>query len=338
MGKPVIELEGLRKEYKPPFKWKWRKVAPWWVTLYELLKRPKIAAVDGITLDVHEGESFGFLGPNGAGKTTTIRVLMGLIKASGGRAKIFGEPVPSQAAQRRIGFLPEAPYFYDYLNVEELLDLVGRLFGQGQRARRKRADQLIEQVGLGHARRQPMKKFSKGMLQRAGLAQALMNDPDLVVFDEPMSGLDPVGRKEVRDIIQSLRDRGKTVFFSSHILADVEMICDRVAIIGHGRLHEVGTIRELVRDSVAATEVVLHLDGEIADEVVGRLAEVGQSHRKREDDLYVVLGPEADVGAFLSESISAGLKIVSVTPRHETLEDVFIRSAASIETEEDGES
>jgi ABC-2 type transport system ATP-binding protein len=161
-----------------------------------------------------------------------------------------------------------------------------------------------------------------------------MNDPDLVVFDEPMSGLDPVGRKEVRDIIQSLRDSGKTVFFSSHILADVEMICDRVAIIGEGRLHEIGTIRELVKDSVVTTEVVLHPSEQVADADLMRIAELGQSHRQREDDLSVVLGADADVAAFLTEAIAAGLKVISVTPHHETLEDVFIRAAGRGEEDE----
>ena len=180
-----------------------------------------------MTFSVERGQIFGFVGPNGAGKTTTIRTLMGLIRPTGGAATILGHAIPSRAARAQVGFLPESPYFYDYLTVGELLDLAGRLFGVPRDARKKRADELIERVGLGRARTQSLKKFSKGMLQRAGLAQALMNDPELVVLDEPMSGLDPIGRKEVRDLILELRDQGKTVFFSSHILTDIEAIADQ---------------------------------------------------------------------------------------------------------------
>jgi len=306
LSEAVIELKDLRKSYRTP------------------LRQKKVEAVRGISLEVRAGEIFGFLGPNGAGKTTTIRVLMGLIKASSGSAKIFGHEVPSRAARRRLGFLPESPYFYDYLTVVELLDLTGRLFGQRRSERRRRAGGLIERVGLSHATKMPLKKFSKGMLQRAGLAQALMNDPELVVFDEPMSGLDPVGRKEVRDIIQGLRDAGKTVFFSSHILADVEMICDRVAILTKGTLHDIGTIRELVKDTLLATEVVLRSD---AEDVLGALEAEVQLARRRPGELFVTLGPELDVDAYLARARDLGARLVSVTPRHETLEDVFIRSA-----------
>jgi len=307
LSEAVIELRDLRKSYRTP------------------LRQKKVEAVRGISLEVRAGEIFGFLGPNGAGKTTTIRVLMGLIKASGGSARIFGHDVPSRDARRRLGFLPESPYFYDYLTVVELLDLVGRLFGQGRRERRRRAGELIERVGLAHATKMPLKKFSKGMLQRAGLAQALMNDPELVVFDEPMSGLDPVGRKEVRDLIQGLRDAGKTVFFSSHILADVEMICDRVAILTKGTLHDIGTIRELVKDTLLATEVVVRIDA--ADDVLAALEGEANVARRRPGELFVSLGPDIDVDGYLSRARELGGRVISVTPRHETLEDVFIRSA-----------
>ena len=219
----VIAVEKLSKEFKTGVR----------------LKR--VRAVVDATFEVRPGEVFGFVGPNGAGKTTTIRTLMGLIRPSSGRCLVFGQPVPSRQARARLGFLPETPYFYDYLTVGELLDLAGRLFGLPHGVRKKRADELIEKVGLTRARTQPLKKFSKGMLQRAGLAQALMNDPELVVLDEPMSGLDPIGRKEVRDLILELRDQGKTVFFSTHILSDVEAITDRVAIIVKGELREHGT-------------------------------------------------------------------------------------------------
>jgi len=209
LSDPAIVVRDLRKTFRTPF------------------RRKKVEALRGVTFTVERGQIFGFVGPNGAGKTTTIRTLMGLIKPTAGSVSILGEPIPSRAARRRVGFLPEAPYFYDYLTVGELLDLAGRLFGMPAAARKRRADELIEKVGLGRARAQSLKKFSKGMLQRAGLAQALMNDPEVVVLDEPMSGLDPIGRKEVRDLILELRDQGKTVFFSTHILTDVEAITCR---------------------------------------------------------------------------------------------------------------
>jgi len=219
----VIDVRELRKTYRTPF------------------RRKKVEALRGISFSVQRGHIFGFVGPNGAGKTTTIRTLMGLIRPSGGSATILGHKIPSRAARAKVGFLPESPYFYDYLTIGELLDLAGRLFGLDGAARKKRADELIERVGLGRARTQSLKKFSKGMLQRAGLAQALMNDPEVVVLDEPTSGLDPIGRKEVRDLILELRDNGKTVLFSSHILTDIEAIADQVAIVARGALQSTGT-------------------------------------------------------------------------------------------------
>jgi ABC-2 type transport system ATP-binding protein len=214
----VITVTDLAKTYRTPF------------------RRRRVDALKGVSFTVARGEVFGFLGPNGAGKTTTIRCLMGLCAITGGKAEILGAPVPSRAARQRMGFLPEQPYFYDYLTVSELLDLGGRLAGMAAADRRARADKLIVRVGLDHARGLALKKFSKGMLQRAGLALALINDPELVVLDEPMSGLDPIGRKEVRDLILEERDAGKTVFFSSHILSDVESLCDRVAICVGGKI------------------------------------------------------------------------------------------------------
>jgi ABC-2 type transport system ATP-binding protein len=305
----VIDVRDLKKTYRAPF------------------SRRKVPALHGISFSVDEGEIFGFLGPNGAGKTTTIRILMGLIAPSGGRATLFGHDIPSRRARARLGFLPESPYFYDYLTVAELLDLAGRLFGMSAADRRARAEELIATVGLEHARRTPMKKYSKGMLQRAGIAQALMNDPDLVVLDEPMSGLDPVGRKEVRDIILSLRDRGKTVFFSSHILADVETICDRVAIVVRGEVHDVGRLSELVQDTSLGTDVVLRIDG-VDESALEALEATCEAARRREGELVATLSPDVDTDELLARAREAGAKIISVAPRHETLEDLFIRRAA----------
>jgi ABC-2 type transport system ATP-binding protein len=250
---------------------------------------------------------------------------MGLVRPTGGKDSLLGEPAPSRAARARVGFLPEAPYVYDYLTVGELLDLAGRLFGLPAAVRRRRADELIERVGLADARAQSLKRFSKGMLQRAGLAQALMNDPELVVLDEPMSGLDPIGRKEVRDLILELRDRGKTVFFSTHILSDVETITDRVAIIARGQLQAHGPAAELVGKAVLAVEVAVRLPAEIdAGPLTGDAAKV----RRIGDELSLTLPADADVDAWLARAHAAGAKVISVAPRHETLEELFLRAVA----------
>ena len=311
MSVPAIEVRDLRKTYRTPF------------------ARKKVEALRGVTFTVETGHIFGFVGPNGAGKTTTIRTLMGLIKPSGGAASLLGHPIPSRAARAKVGFLPEAPYFYDYLTVPELLDLAGRLFGVPHAVRLKRADALIERVGLGRARNQSLKKFSKGMLQRAGLAQALMNDPELVVLDEPMSGLDPIGRKEVRDLILELRDQGKTVFFSTHILSDVEAITDRVAIIARGQLQAHGTPAELVAKTIQGVELMVRL---AADVDPGELVTGADKVRRIGDELSLMLPASADVDAWLQRAHAAGAKVISVSPRHETLEDLFMREIASADS------
>jgi ABC-2 type transport system ATP-binding protein len=277
--------------------------------------RKKVRAVDDVSFTVEKNEIFGFLGPNGAGKTTTLKMLMGLIFPSAGQARIFGLPIANREAKRRLGFLPENPYFYDYLSGEELLDLMGHLFGLARAERRKRARALLERVGLGRAGAMglSLRKYSKGMLQRLGLAQALINDPELVVLDEPMSGLDPIGRKEIRDLIVELKREGKTVLFSTHILSDAELICDRVAIVVGGRMRDVGHLEELLSPRLLHTELVLEKDGTVEP---------------------LRLGPEADVDAALKEALTAGKKIVSVTPRRESLEDLFVRevdAAARVE-------
>jgi ABC-2 type transport system ATP-binding protein len=293
------------------------------------LRRKKVEALRGVTFSVQRGQIFGFVGPNGAGKTTTIRTLMGLLRPTSGSAKILGHPIPSRAARQRLGFLPESPYFYDYLTVGELLDLAGRLFGLSRGVRRRRADELIERVGLARARSQSLKKFSKGMLQRAGLAQALMNDPELVVLDEPMSGLDPIGRKEVRDLIVELREQGKTVFFSSHILSDVEAIADEIAIIARGQLQSQGTPTELIQRSVLGVDIVVRI---AADVDVAGLTDGASRVRRVGDELSLTLASNADVDAWLAAARDKGAKVVAVTPRHETLEDLFMREIASADT------
>jgi ABC-2 type transport system ATP-binding protein len=303
---PAIDVRDLRKTYRTPF------------------ARKKVEALRGVTFTVERGTIYGFVGPNGAGKTTTIRTLMGLIRPSGGSATILGHPIPSRAARFKLGFLPESPYFYDYLTVGELLDLAGRLFGVPHAERKKRADELIDRVGLGRARGQSLKKFSKGMLQRAGLAQALMNDPELVVLDEPMSGLDPIGRKEVRDLILELRDKGKTVFFSSHILTDIEAIADHVAIVARGQLTAQGTPAQLIERASLGTDVTIRIAGDVDD-----LTQGATRVRRTGDELSLTLAPDADVDAWLARVRDKGGKVISVAPRHETLEDLFLRRIAS---------
>src|SRR3954453_6721891 len=226
---PALATYDLTKEYALGF---WRK-------------RPYLA-LDRLTLAVEPGEVFGFLGPNGAGKTTTLKLLMRLVFPTAGRAELLGKPLGDVTVRRRIGYLPEHPYFYDYLTAEELLSYFAGLFGYDGAERRRRVARLLDEVGIGAERRLQLRKFSKGMLQRLGIAQALVNDPELVISDEPMSGLDPLGRKEIRDLIVELKHEGKTVLFSTHILSDVELVCDRVAMIVGGRMRDVGPLQRLL--------------------------------------------------------------------------------------------
>ncbi len=302
----AIEVSDLKKTYRTPF------------------RRKKVEALRGVSFQVEHGKIFGFVGPNGAGKTTTIRTLMGLIRPTGGSAKILGHAIPSREARAQVGFLPETPYFYDYLTVGELLDLAGRLFGVPHGLRKRRADELIERVGLDRARTQSLKKFSTGMLQRAGLAQALMNDPAVVVLDEPTSGLDPIGRKEVRDLILELRAQGKTVFFSSHILTDIEAIADQVAIVARGQIQAQGTPGELVQRAVLGIDVTLRAPA-AAD---AELAESASRVHRTGEELTLTLPADVDLDAWLAKARDKGAKLVSVTPRHETLEDLFLRRIA----------
>ena len=285
--------------------------------------RKRVDAVRGVSFSVRRGEIFGFLGPNGAGKTTTLKMLMGLIFPSRGRAEILGRVVPDRQAKRRIGYLPETPYFYEYLTPEEFLDFAGALCDLPAAVRRKRADALLARVGLDHARGRPLRKFSKGMLQRIGIAQALVGDPEIVVLDEPMTGLDPLGRKDIRDLILELGRAGKTVMFSTHILPDVEMTCDRVAIVAGGRLRSVGTLASLLSPRVLSTEVVLRPGASPPS--------LPEGARRLPGDgvLAIELPAGADVDGYLRAALAAGAAVVSVAPRRESLEDLFVRQAAA---------
>lgn len=288
--------------------------------------RPPFVALDGLSLTVGRGEIFGFLGPNGAGKTTTLKILMGLVRATSGTALLLGQPAGDVETRRRIGFLPESPYFYDYLTAEEFLSFYGQLAGLDRAAIVQRVTDLLSLVGLADARTRQLRKFSKGMLQRIGLAQALIHDPELVILDEPMTGLDPVGRKQVRDLILSLRDRGKTIFFSTHILHDVEMICDRVGIVMKGRLLASGRVDELVRqDHTQSVEIVcqqIKTEGNaFIHSLATRVLQQGQQC------LIVLPSPEA-VDAVVGEIRRQGGRLLSVTPHKASLEDLFFQEAA----------
>ena len=286
----------------------------------------------GRTFEVEPGEVFGFLGPNGAGKTTTMKMLMGLIHPSGGTAKLLGLKIGDLEAKRRIGYLPENPYFYDYLSATEYLHMVGRIYGLDRAERDKRASALLERVGLAMAKTRAMRSYSKGMLQRAGLAQALMGDPELVVLDEPMSGLDPIGRRQVRELMLELRDQGKTVFFSTHILADANLMCDRVAIIVKGKLRDVGPLGELLSPKVHHFEVLWQGEASLRDKLRAEFAgEAGEpdAHASSSEGEVYVASEQARLDRFVVAVVEGGGQITSVTPQRETLEELFVRDAGA---------
>jgi len=283
----------------------------------------RVTAVDGLSLEVRRGEVFGFLGPNGAGKTTTLKILMGLIYPTSGQAQLFGREVGDPVAKARLGFLPESPYFYDYLTSREFLEFYGHLFGLWGAVLAKRVDELLELVGMTHAKDLQLRKFSKGMLQRVGVAQALINDPELVVLDEPMSGLDPIGRKEVRDLILRLKESGKTVLFSSHILHDAEVLCDRVAMILKGRLVACGRVTDLL-DQGASHQVELVVD-RLSPEGLDHLRPLTDKVVMQGDRMLVVLKSQQHVGGALEIIRAAKASLVSLTPQKGSLEDLFIR-------------
>jgi ABC-2 type transport system ATP-binding protein len=305
----AIETERLTKDYAVGF---WRK--------------RQYRALDQLTLQVGSGEVFGFLGPNGAGKTTTLKLLLQLIYPTAGRAAILGKPVGDTSVRRRIGYLPENPYFYDHLTAEELLVYFASLFGFDGIERRARASKLLDLVGIGGERRLQLRKFSKGMLQRVGLAQALVNDPELVFLDEPMSGLDPLGRRQVRALILELRDRGCTVFFSSHILADAEALCSRVAVLAGGRLVAAGRLAEILAFEVRAWElVVAGLGAAHLERLAGRISKWTEIADGR---YSIELPRESNPERLAADLVASGAELVSLNPVRETLEDFFMKHVA----------
>ena len=285
-------------------------------------------ALDRITIDVAPGDVFGFLGPNGAGKTTTLKLLMQLVFPTSGEAEILGRPVGDIAVRRRIGYLPENPYFYDHLTAEELLEYYGRLFGMPPADRRRRIPATLDRLGIGAERRMPLRKYSKGMLQRVGIAQAILNDPDVLFLDEPMSGLDPLGRRDVRALMLELRDQGRTIFFSSHILSDAEALCSRVAIVAKGRLAAAGALAELREFAVQGWELVM---AGVPPAALERLRPRARRILAIAGDRYVIeLPPDGRPEETLRELAAAGATTVSLNPLRETLEDVFVRRVAEM--------
>jgi ABC-2 type transport system ATP-binding protein len=297
----AIEIQGLEKSYKTGF-------------FRNKLKQ----GLKPLTLTVEEGEVFGCLGPNGAGKTTTLKLLLGLVFPSGGTARILGRELGDIEVKQFIGFLPEQPYFYDHLTPLELLDYYARLSGVDGRDRKRKVDSALARVGMSDSGRTQLRKFSKGMLQRVGIAQAIVHDPKLVLLDEPMSGLDPIGRREVRDLVQQLNEEGKTIFFSTHILSDAETLCDRVAVLNKGELKGVGVVADLLREVSGDVEVVWH-----GAQAIPALSALG-AHCHATGDVVRALLPERSLDAALDALRNNQVRITSVTPVQATLEDYFL--------------
>jgi ABC-2 type transport system ATP-binding protein len=306
MADVAIDIENLTKDYP-----------------YGFLQLKTKRSLEGLTMQVQTGEVFGFLGPNGAGKSTTIKLLMRLIFPTAGSARILGRPISDIGMHKDIGYLPEQPYFYDYLTASEVLDYFARFHDFGAAERRERVERMLKKVGLESAGRIQLRKYSKGMLQRVGLAQAILHDPQVVVLDEPMSGLDPVGRREVRDIILELKKQGKTVLFSTHILSDAEMLCDRVGVIVGGKLQGIGAPSEIVGLKAHGMEILFELaDGApVSDKLLATATRTGNRYR-----LHV---EESGLYEAVERLHAAGAKILSVTQVKASLEEYFMHLVAA---------
>jgi ABC-2 type transport system ATP-binding protein len=288
--------------------------------------RKKIEAVRGLSFKIERGEMLGFVGPNGAGKTTTMKMILQLIYPSSGSITLFGTPTGDPRARARLGYLPENPYIYSYLKPLEFLDLCGRLVGLDGRERRKRSIELTGKLGLSHALDRPVGKFSKGMMQRLGFCQALLHDPEFLILDEPFSGLDPIGRKDIRDALLEQRSHGKTMLMTSHVLTDVEMLCDQIAIVHRGKLVASGKLDELLKPDVRRVE--LELDN-VSPELAEKLRAQSNSLRELHGHTFVVIEGDANVPGILQLAIESGAHVHAVIPHRETLEDLFVRKAVA---------
>jgi ABC-2 type transport system ATP-binding protein len=306
VAEPLIQVEGLRKTYRQGF---WMR---------------RVEAVRGISFRVTQGEAFGFLGPNGAGKTTTIKILMGLMRPTGGQVSLFGLPVPHRRSREKVGFMPENPYIYPYLSPMEFVEACARLSGLRGAVLRDRVTRVLEQTGIAYAATRQVRRLSKGMVQRTGLAAALVADPELLVLDEPMSGLDPGGRKEVRDMILEERRKGRTIFFSTHILSDVPQLCDHVAILQRGQTVLAGRLEQLLTGQVQRTDLVL------AGESAALRAEWekrGLLARPEKGQLVLEVPAQMSVAEVLKDALARGLEVVEVAPRYQSLEELFVSKA-----------
>ncbi|HSK71788.1 MAG TPA: ABC transporter ATP-binding protein [Pyrinomonadaceae bacterium] len=306
----IIEIENLTKDYEVGF-WKKRKVR----------------ALDGLTLTVERGQIFGFLGGNGAGKTTTIKILMRLIFPSAGTARILGSEISDTKMHGRIGYCPENPYFYDYLTARELMNYFGELFGFDAQKRKRKTEELLTSVGLDEKDwNKQLRKFSKGMLQRVGLAQSLINEPEIVFLDEPMSGLDPMGRREVRELIAGLREKGTTVFMSTHILSDIEALCDNVAILQKGRLAATGNLHELLTKSGESRLFEINVKGISAENLAEEISGIsGATVSAKAGGASIQVSDEKDVDGVLQILRASGGSLVSVQPIKQSLEELFVK-------------
>ena len=296
---PVLTLDGVAKSYRTHL-----SLRKYWI-------------LKDLSFEVREGEIFGFIGTNGAGKTTTIKLALGLLFPDKGTIRLCGADPARPESRRRVGFLPENPYLYDYLTGAEFLDFHARLHGFRQPERSRRVSEMLERVGLANRGDRQLRHFSKGMLQRIGLAQALIHDPDVVLLDEPMSGLDPLGRRDVRDLILELKARGRTVFFSTHILSDTEMICDRVGMLVRGALTAIGPVDTLVRGDVASWDVALAWPGTGAPPI-------GTLLSRRDGQILLRVGTQAELHRLMSALNGHGARLVSVTPARRSLEDLLL--------------
>jgi ABC-2 type transport system ATP-binding protein len=307
-GEIILQTNGLSKIYRPAF------------------ARQGKTALQDLTIDVRQGEIFGLVGPNGSGKTTTLKLLLGLIKPTGGKVAIFGRGPRDVAVKKRIGFLPDGPYFYDHLNSYEVLDFYGKLFGYEKEQRKAQQEELLDMVGLNKADRQrQIRTYSKGMMQRVGLAQALINDPEFLFLDEPTTGLDPIGARQMKDAILNVRAKGKTVLLCSHLLADVQAICDRVAILSEGKLVKFGTVDELVGMSQHFEIFASGLDNSALEEAQKR----GFQPQLQDDYSKFTVDSSEQLDGVLSFIRERGGRTVDVKGHSETLEDVFVRSVRS---------
>lgn len=306
----IIEIENLSKDYEVGF---WKK--------------KKVRALDNLNLQVEGGQIFGFLGGNGAGKTTTIKILMSLMFPTTGTARILGSDISDVKMHRRIGYCPENPYFYDYLKASELMNYFGELFGLDSVKRKQKTAELLTRVGLDEKDwNKQLRKFSKGMLQRVGLAQSLINEPEIVFLDEPMSGLDPIGRREIRELISDLRDKGTTVFMSTHILSDIEALCDNVAILRNGKLAATGNLTDLLSNSGEKQSFEITVKGVAAESLKTSIGEVaGLSFAAKPNGANINVSDEKDIEKVLQATHKAGGNLVSIQPVRQSLEELFVK-------------